>query len=183
MCVIAAMVSTAHAATTIQSITAANAWTTFDSSTDVLTMTGSVGIVSYASGNTYTGGTFTLTTTLTSDTSSGGTAIGTFTGGTFTYTDSASNVLLSGTITSLNLTELYGILAGQASFAVTSGSLWTDFGSSAGSLIDVSFYLSSSLSDFSSSFTALSNVTVVPVPEPTTVALLSLGTLLFRKKK
>jgi hypothetical protein len=161
-----------------------------------LTMSGTGGInVEYISAPvyTYTGGLFSLTTTLASDTSSGGLARGTFTGGTFSYKDgpgSTATTLLSGSITSLSLTETYngsGRLFGDGQFTVTGGSLQPNFGllGSYGDMVDISFtVIPKTISNFASSFTASSDVTVLPsVPEPTTIGLLGMGGLmLFRKK-
>jgi hypothetical protein len=103
--------------------------------------------------------------------------------------DAGSNVLLSGTIVSFNLTEIYdnsGMFAGQGYFNVSGGTLQPDFGSigSLGKLVDITFSVTpNTISNFSSSFLASTNMTVLPVPEPATIALLTMGALALLKRK
>lgn len=170
----------------IISMSATNAGTSFAGGT--LTMNGVGGInVEYAGGTvTYGSGIFSLNTTLASDNSSGGIASGTFTGGAFSYKDSGSTTLLSGSISSFNLVETYngsGMFFGEGSFVVTGGSLQPNFGS-LGNMVDISYSIvPKTISDFSSSFTGSSNMTVLPVPEPATVSLLTIGVLAILKRK
>ena len=175
-------------ATPIQSMSATNVGTLFVGG--ALTMSGVGGInVEYTSGPviTYVSGQFSLNTTLTSDNSSGGIADGDFAGGTFSYEDVGHNVLLSGAIVSFNLVETYnnsGIFWGEGHFTVTGGNLQADF-LPQGDMVNISYSVKpNTISNFSSDFTASSNMTVLPIPEPMTVGLLSMGGLaILRKKK
>ena len=178
-------------ATPIKSMSATNAGTSFVGSAGVLTMNGVGGInVEYTDGTvTYGSGQFSLNTTLAigGDHSSGGIASGSFVGGAFSYKDVSHNVLLSGTIVSFNLVETYnnsGMFWGEGYFTVTGGNLQLDF-APAGNMVDISYSITpNTISDFSSSFTGSSNMTVLPIPEPMTIGLLSMGGLaILRKKK
>jgi hypothetical protein len=174
----------------IQSISATNVGTQFVGSAGALTMNGVGGInVEYPDGTaTYGGGTFSLNTTLAigGDHSSGGIARGSFVGGTFLYKDSGNNALLSGNITSFNLTETYdnsGMFWGEGLFTVTGGNLQANFGPM-GDMVDISFSVKpKTISNFSSSFTASSNMTVLPIPEPITIGFLSLGSWMILLKR
>ena len=177
----------------VKSMSATNVGTSFGGGIgSVLTMNGVGGInCEYLSGfvNTYGNAQFGLNTTLMSDNSSGSIASGDFAGGSFSYMDAGSNVLLSGTIVSFNLTEIYdnsGMFAGQGYFNVSGGTLQPDFGSigSLGKLVDITFSVTpNTISNFSSSFLASTNMTVLPVPEPATIALLTMGALALLKRK
>jgi hypothetical protein len=177
-------------ATPIKSISATTAGTAFSGITGILTMNGVGGInVEDTGGNvvTYGSGSFSLNTTRSADNSSGGLASGAFTGGAFSYKDSASTTLLAGNIGSFSLTETYngsGMFVGEGYFTVSSGTLQTDFGP-AGNMVDISFsVVPKAISNFSTSFNASSNMTILPIPEPMTVGLLSMGGLaILRKKK
>ena len=177
----------------VKSMSATNVRTSFGGGIgSVLAMSGVGGInCEYLSGfvNTYGNAQFSLNTTLMSDNSSSGIASGDFAGGSFSYMDAGSNVLLSGTIVSFNLTEIYdnsGMFAGQGYFNVSGGTLQPDFGSigSLGKLVDITFSVTpNTISNFSSSFLASTNMTVLPVPEPATIALLTMGALALLKRK
>jgi hypothetical protein len=177
----------------VKSMSATNVRTSFGGGIgSVLAMSGVGGInCEYLSGfvNTYGNAQFGLNTTLMSDNSSGSIASGDFAGGSFSYMDAGSNVLLSGTIVSFNLTEIYdnsGMFAGQGYFNVSGGTLQPDFGSigSLGKLVDITFSVTpNTISNFSSSFLASTNMTVLPVPEPATIALLTMGALALLKRK
>lgn len=173
----------------IQSMSATNVYTSFISNT--LSMIGVGGInVEYAPGViTYAGGQFSLNTTLSSDNSSGNIARGNFTGGAFFYKDSGLNDLLRGNIVSFNLVETYdnsGMFVGEGYFTVTSGTLQVDFGTigSMGDMVDISFSVKpKTIGNFSTNFTASSNMTVLPIPEPITIGFLSLGSLVILRKR
>lgn len=177
-------------ATAIRSMSATNAGTSFAGGAGILTMSGVGGInVEYDDDavSTYGSGQFSLNTTRTLDTSSGGIASANFAGGSFSYKDSGSIVLLSGSITSFSLAEFVngsGMFVGSGYFTVTGGTLQGNFGP-AGSMVDISYTVKpSAISNFSSNFTGSSNMTVLPIPEPATMALLTLGGLsLIRKRK
>jgi len=192
-CVILAVaISTTFAATT-ESITANNVITSFTGGVNgTLSMTGDDGIITYntSTGNIAEYGDFSLSIDLTTNNSSGTTANGYFAAnGTFSFKDSLGNDILSGTVDYLNLMEVYngiGMIAGEGSFTVTGGTLFV-LGST-GSIVDVTFSISpaASFDSFSSGFSgALSNITFtgVAVPEPATVALLTMGALTILRKK
>jgi hypothetical protein len=182
--------STAQAGT-IKSITATTVGTTFSSFTGILAINGITGIDVQDMADIVTtsgGGSFRLDTHLLSDTSlPGGIASGTFTGGTFEYKDASSVVMLSGDIGSFSLVEVFnglGIFTGEGYFTVTSGTLQTGFGTATGSMVDISFSVDpKTISNFSTGFTASSTMTVLPSPEPATIALLTIGALGFLKRK
>ncbi|MFA6175195.1 MAG: hypothetical protein WC765_01300 [Phycisphaerae bacterium] len=176
-------------ATAIRSMSATNAGTAFVGGSGVLTMSGMGGInVEYEDDTTTTYGSaqFSLNTTRTADTSAGGMASATFAGGSFSYKDSGSIVLLSGSITSFSLSEFVnnsGMFIGTGSFTVTGGTLQADFGP-AGSMVDISYSVTpSTISNFSTSFTGSSNMTVLPIPEPATMALLIPAILALRNRR
>jgi len=176
----------------IKSISVTTAGTAFSGSTGILTMNGVGGInVEDTGGNvvTYGSGSFSLSTNLFADNSSGGLASGVFKTGTFLYKDSADNPLLAGNIVSFSLTEAYngsGMFFGEGNLTVSSGALQTGFGS-AGNMFDLSFSVTpKTIADFSSTsnFIASSDMTILSVPEPITIGFLSLGGLaILRKKK
>jgi hypothetical protein len=178
-------------ATIIKAITATTVGTVFSNLTGILTMNGVTGIEVQDTAdivNTYGGGSFSLSTNLVSDTSSGGIARGNFAGGIFSYKDASNTVLLSGSIGSFSLIELYngsGIFGGDGYFTVTGGTLQAAFGTASGSMVDISFSVQpKTISSFSTGFTASSNMTVLPVvPEPITLGFLSLGSLVILRKR
>jgi hypothetical protein len=175
----------------VKSISATNVGTSYVGSAGALTMGGVGGInVEYSDGtSTYVAGSFSLNTTLVAggDHSSSGIASGSFAGGSFLYQDAGHVTLLSGNITSFALVETYdnsGLFWGEGLFTVTGGSLQTDFGYASGTMVDISFsVVPKTIGDFSTSFTASSNMTVLPVPEPVTIGLLSLGSLVILQKR
>jgi len=174
----------------IKSISATNAGTSFVGGVgSAFTLGGVGGInVEYTSApvGTYVGGQFGLNTTLLSDTSSGGIARGNFTGGSFFYQEFGGNILLSGNIAYFNLVETAnntGMFVGDGYFVVSGGSLQANFGAY-GNMVDISFsVVPNTISTFSSSFLASSNMTVLPVPEPATISLLTIGALALLKRK
>jgi hypothetical protein len=187
MCLLAA----AAAQATTLSITATTVKTTYSGTT--LTMNaipGKTGIDvedDFGDVTTYDGGSFYFITTLAAggDTSSGGIARGAFTGGTFYYKDSGGVSFLEGNIISFSLTEYgsSGNLAGEGIFKATGGTLWGDLGS--GTIADLIFSVkpTNAFNSFiGESFTSSrSNITMIP--EPTTIALLSIGALSLIKKR
>ena len=188
-------VSTAQAGT-IKSITATTVGTAFSSFTGILTLNGTTGIDVQDIANivtTTSGGSFSLTTTRTLDTSSGGIASANFAGGNFSYKDASSVIMLSGTIDSFSLVEVFdgsGMFAGKGSFTVAlGGTLNTAFGTTGGSMVDISFSVSpNTISDFDTGFTGSSNMTILPAsnqtPEPATIMLMGMGiATLIRKRK
>ncbi len=74
------------------------------------------------------------------------------------------------------------LLTGSGTFATTGGSLAGDFGNE-GYVVDIAFILGS-IDSFGESFSAQSNVTLYPIPEPATMSVLALGGLaiLLRKR-
>jgi len=191
MCVGLLTVVSMAQATAIRSISITNTGTSFAGGSGVLTMGGVGGInVEYddipGTTITYVGGQFSLNTTRTLDTSSGVMASANFAGGSFSYKDVGSITLLSGSITSFTLTEFVnnsGMFVGTGYFTVTGGTLQGDFGT-AGSLVDISYSVQpSTIANFSTSFTGSSNMTVLPIPEPATIALLIPAILALRNKR
>ncbi|MBU1260659.1 MAG: PEP-CTERM sorting domain-containing protein [Planctomycetota bacterium] len=177
---------------TIKSITATTVGTAFSIDTGLLTMNGHTGIDVQDTSDiitTETGGYFSLSTHLESHASlPGGIASGNFIGGTFEYLDFSNNPMLTGTIVSFNLVEVFdgfGIFAGKGSFNVNPGGMLNaSFGATTGSMVDISFSVSpNTISDFDTGFTASSTMTILPIPEPTTIGLLSLGALSLLRRK
>lgn len=188
ICVGLLAVASTVQATAIRSMSATNAGTAFVGGSGVLTMSGVGGInVEYEDDTTTTYGSaqFSLNTTRTADTSGSGMASATFAGGSFSYMDSGSIVLLSGSITSFTLSEFVnnsGMFIGTGSFTVTGGTLQGDFGPT-GSMVDISYsVIPNAISNFSTSFTGSSNMTILPIPEPATMALLIPAILALRKR-
>lgn len=130
---------------------------------------------------TIPGGSFTLTSSLKEDNSGGDLARGYFEQGTITFLDSGDNILLEGSIISLELAEAVdgaGVLSGAGIFDVEQGSLTGDFAMTQGRIVDVTFEVTpAGFSDFSQNFTGRSNITVIPIPEPATVLLFGSGGL------
>ena len=136
----------------------------------------------YAIQTPYPSSSFMLNVPLYADSSFGGIANGLFMNGSLSI-----STLLSADILTLQLTELYngsGILAGNGTLQITGGSLAADFGS-IGDIVQIMFSVNpSSISNFSQSFSGISNITLTPIPEPATLCLLGFGGLaLLRKKK
>ena len=141
-------------------------------------------VVEYGSGQTtFAAGSFSLSTSLYQDTSSDGLASGLFLDGSLLIQDSSLQTLLSGDIVQLALYEVSGspgLLAATGLFDVTGGSLQSDFAQTSGSIWQLTFRVSpSDIDDLSGSFTGVSNVSLAPVPEPATLALLFVGSLLL----
>lgn len=184
------MVAGMSHAGTIKSITATTVGTAFSNLTGILTMNGITGIDVQDMADIVTtagGGSFSLTTTMTLDTSAGGIASANFAGGTFTYKDATPTVLLSGNIGTFSLAEVFngtGMFAGSGLFTVTGGTLAAGFGTPTGSMVDISFSVTpKTISSFATGFTASSNMTVLPIPEPATMALLIPAILALRTRR
>jgi len=184
--------SVSHA--TIQSMSATGLTTSFTADDGVLSIWDTADIVvenTLGQQTTYTQGEFDLNTLLQTDASSGGIAIGSFAGGYLSFTDSSDNALLTGDIVSIDIVEPFDgwgmltVLTGQGQFKVTGGILESDFALPHGDIVQITFNVSpASIGDFSADFTGSSNITVMPVPEPATICMLSLGGLgLLRRRK
>lgn len=179
--------SVSHAA--IQSVSATGLSTLFTAGDGALSILDDADIIvenTLGQQTTYAQGGFDLNSFLQSDTSSGGIASGSFADGYLSFTDSDDNVLLAGNIICFDLSEVFdGLLVAQGEFEVTGGLLDSDFALPYGDIVQITFSVSpSSINDFSADFSASSNITVMPIPEPATVCLLGLGGLsLLRRKK
>jgi hypothetical protein len=180
LCLILIVAASLNAAT-ITSITATNAVTTFISNT--LTMTGTNGLITYASINTPYNGTFSMTLNMTLDKSSGGVAGADFSGGSFEFKDT-TQTLLKGSFAAFSLNETApGMLTANCAFTADSGLYKPDF-ASGGHFMGFTFTLP--YADFTnfSNFSGLSTMVATPVPEPMTLGILGLGALsILRKRK
>jgi hypothetical protein len=132
---------------------------------------------------TITDADFSLVTVLQTDLSATGQAIADFIGGTITITD-ASGTLLTANIGAFSAEESanlpFSLVAGSGDFTVTGGYLSSEFGPN-GIIIDITWQLSTNISDFSQGFTAESDVTLTP--EPATMILLAAGGLFAVKRR
>ena len=137
---------------------------------------------------TYSGGSFSMTTSLENDVSVGTIASGEFSGGSFSIMDNTPSALLEGNILFINMQELYdnfGVLGGVGQFQVTGGSLSGNFIPATGEIVEITFQVvPASINDFQQNFVGASNIALTPVPEPATICLLGLGALgLLRKRR
>jgi len=143
-------------------------------------------VVEYPDGSQFThiGKDFVFNIPLVTDLSTGGIADGLFQDGSLAIGNAGA--LFSAADVTLQLTELYnnsGILAGTGDLEVTSGSLAADFGT-LGEIVQITFSVTpSSIGDFRQGFTGISNITLIPIPEPATICLIGLGSLMLRKKR
>jgi len=134
----------------------------------------------------YDNGSFDMTTYLQSDNSAGGVAAGQFADGDLSFMDSGANILLSGHIGNLNVVEVFNngrILAGEGQFVVTGGSLTGDFVLPLGKIVQITFDVPPTISDFSQDFDGSSNLTITPIPEPVSIGLLAIGGLFLCRRK
>lgn len=131
---------------------------------------------------------FSVVTYLVADHSTGGKAIGDFAGGAITIKDPLDVLLLSADIDRFSMEEStlipFTVLAGSGTFHVTGGTWASSFGPE-GILFDMTWKLDTGIDSFSEDFEAESNVTLTPIPEPTTMALVALGGVLvaLRRKR
>ena len=138
---------------------------------------------------TYAAGLFNLAADLVLDRSAAGLAMADFGSGTLTINDSGGGTLLAATDLTLTLTEVVdggGMLAGDGQFTVTGGALAPAFGHTVGEIVQITFHLNpKDIGSFGQGFAALSNVSLMPTPEPATLFLLAagLGTLLVRRRR
>ena len=151
--------------------------TNFVADTGVLSMSGSSLVItlSYDDGtpqSSISPGTFSLNSTLDSGMH--------FIGGTFEFTDT-SNVLLSGNVTSIDFNTFAGLITGSGAAEVLVENLEGNLLGNA-EIVTLSFNISPPVQNFDADFQGLSKVNFL-VPEPATLAILSLGGILLRRKK
>ncbi len=135
----------------------------------------------------YADGSFEMNASLWSDRSDGGAVLGEFRDGTLAFRGSGGGDLIAGNLISLTLHEVGdngGILAGEGLFEVTGGSLKYAFVESYGEIFQLIFHISpDELDSFSIAFSGSTNVTVAPIPEPATMAMLALGAAVIMKRR
>lgn len=129
---------------------------------------------------------FSLVTNLAADNSTGGRAMGSFAGGTITIKDAIGTPLLLADIGSFSMEEdtylPFCILAGAGTFQVTGGT-WQSSFLPEGIILDLTWKLDSDIDDFGADFSAESNVTLTPIPEPTVLSLLAVGGLMIMRRR
>ena len=134
---------------------------------------------------THEGATMSLTATLARDDSAGGLAKGIFDAGTLTITDAGGQDILVAALDSLVLSELSpgaNILAGEGLLTATGG-YYADSFADGVQLVQISFSIPGGLDDFAADFTAVSNLTVSPIPEPASLLLLASGVVALGRRR
>ena len=123
---------------------------------------------------------FSLTTTLLTDHSFGGKAIGDFAGGSIVIEDSLGGLLLSAQIDQFRIEEdtylPFCVLTGAGDFLVADGAWKDDFGPE-GIIFSLTWKLDYNIDSFGEDFVAESDLSMM-VPEPATVCAITLGALL-----
>ena len=124
---------------------------------------------------------FSFVTFLAADLSAGGRAVGDFVGGSIRITDSLGALLLSADVDRFTMEENvslpFCVLAGAGNFDVTEPQ---------GAVLELTWQFDQGIDSFQEDFAAESDVTLAPMPEPTTMSLLGIGgmsTLLRRRKQ
>ena len=132
---------------------------------------------------------FSFVTFLAADLSAGGRAVGDFVGGSIRITDSLGALLLSADVDRFTMEENvslpFCVLAGAGNFDVTGGAWAGDF-EPQGAVLELTWQFDQGIDSFQEDFAAESDVTLAPMPEPTTMSLLGIGgmsTLLRRRKQ
>jgi len=124
---------------------------------------------------------FLFMTQLQADNSIGDKAVGVFGGGAIVLRDVTGLLLLSADIQSFTLEENtlvpFCVLAGAGTFTVTGGA-WQSHFLPEGIVFDLTWKLDQNIDSFSESFTAESDLTLTPIPEPAALSLLGLGAVM-----
>jgi len=153
-----------------------------------LHVAGTCGIFVEAEKNdTYEGGTLAMDVSLFRDDSNDGVAAGVFRGGLISLADSEGRALLAGEVTEIVLQEVVvsdrSLLAGVGEFLVTGGLLADDF-AGPGEIVQITFdFDPNDIADFALPFTGVSNITLMPIPDPATLSLLALGGLALARRR
>lgn len=164
--------------------------TTFDQATGNLSMSGSDMAIIVSDGGltpqVTVAGSFSFSASKSFLSPSPDTAV--FTSGTFVFEDAGATVLLEGTVGSLLITPVVGLVAPDGllvlnghSVVLTGGTLLPDFEiPDNADLVGLTFHVPD-FQGFGESFTGTAKVNVIP--EPATMALLGLGGLILRRRK
>lgn len=129
--------------------------------------------------------TFSFKTYLTEDNSVPGKAVGLFSGGSFSIHDDGS-LLLGGSVGDIELESLASgmLLGGGGMVNLDNGSLLSDIrpGYNIANAVQLMFDIGI-VTDFNQSFAGNSNLTITPIPEPATLAILALGSLVAIRQR